>query len=59
VPCQLKETPNGNFKDGLNDIMKLLKYAIKETLATNEIVTNDYKEFRGSLTDEFKSLQNS
>jgi hypothetical protein len=59
VSYHLKERPNGNLKDGLNDIKKLLKYIIKETMATNERVTNDIKGLRGSFTDDYKSFQNS
>jgi hypothetical protein len=49
VPCHLKERPKGNFKDDLNNIKKLLKYIIKETIATNEIVTDDYKSLQNSV----------
>jgi hypothetical protein len=59
VPYNLKERPKGNCKDGLNDIKKLMEYIIKETIATNERVTNYYKGLRGNLTDDYKSLQNS
>jgi hypothetical protein len=45
----VKERPKGNFKDGLNDIKKLLKYIIKETIATNETVTKVLKGFLVAL----------
>jgi hypothetical protein len=60
-PYQLREKSNGNFKNDLNDIMKLLKCAIKEIKTNKEIKIEEHKLKNGliSIRENIKNCTES